>query len=83
MLRETDADDRWFSGVVEILELCFHVLQSNIDDDEIELIAEGVFSSWVTPPRDAVLRFADEMAALGMRSQFRARYGDPETNPAS
>lgn len=83
VVRETDADDRWFSEVVEILALCFHVLQSDVDDDELESIADGVFSSWIAPPRDAVLRFADEMAALGMRSQFQARYGGPDTDPAS
>lgn len=74
-LKETGADDRWFADVVEILDLCFQALQGDVAESEIELIAESVFSSWVAPERNAVLRFADEIAALGMRSRFEVAYG--------
>ncbi len=83
-IQENHGDDRWFGGIVDTLDLCFHALQGNVDENEIEQIAERSFSSWIAPEKDAIQQFADDLAALSMRSQFRKTYGGGASeNPAN
>jgi hypothetical protein len=75
VMGETDCDDHWYGGVEENADLYLESLGCFVRKSEVEEITEKHFESWVEPSEDEVVRFADELAAIGVRKLFESRYG--------
>ena len=74
-IEQTDCEDRWFYSLCEKTPLYMASLGCVITEDDVESIAEKHFESWIQPNEDAVLRFADELAAIGIKQIFESQYG--------
>ena len=70
----TDAEDRWFSELCAEMEWYGDSIGVQINEHEVDAIADRHFSSWVAPDEDAVVRFADELAAEFVRRMFESEY---------
>ncbi|PQO36344.1 hypothetical protein DTL21_10630 [Bremerella cremea] len=77
-IEQTDCEDRWFFDLEEKTALWITSLSGSPVFDEIEKIADRNFESWVAPSDDAIIRFADEIAAIGVKKRFEQAYGPEE-----
>ena len=83
-IHATDGEDRWFYWLTDKASLYMESVGCAITMDEIDNIAEKYFESWVTPSSDDVERFADELAAMGIKRLFARQYGqDGPSNEVS